>query len=78
MMPIITEIVDPFLSQRFITTIVAWLIVGCLFTGFVFSEIAHWRQATLFLLFIPYAVLLIAFLLLFQDTPQSLLKTKTA
>lgn len=78
MMPILTEIADPVLCQMFISTIVGWLIIGCLFSGWIWGQIRQWRHATLYLLLIPNIVICIIFFFLFEDTPQSLMKTRTA
>ena len=76
--PILTEVVEPILAKKFIATLVGFFISGCLFAGWIWNEIHHWKTATLYLLLIPHVVIFIFSFFFFEDTPQSLIKTKTA
>ena len=44
----------------------------------MYGLIKDWRQVTLYFICISYTIMFLLVLFIFQDTPQSLLKTKTA
>ena len=51
---------------------------GGLFVTQMYGLIKDWRQVTLYFICISYLIMFLLVFFFFQDTPQSLLKTKTA
>ena len=54
------------------------LIVGGMILSFAYGQIKEWRTVSVYFLLIPLVILLILVFLFFEDTPYSLLKSKTA
>ena len=50
--------------------------IGGIISSLVFSWVKHWRYASLYCILLPFALVLIGFIFLYEDTPMSLLRTK--
>ena len=75
---IVTEVTEPNLSKKFIATINGPEIIGGMLISYAYGQIKEWRAVSIYFILIPTIILLIITILFLEDTPYSLLKSKSA
>ena len=73
---IINEVVSRDWESKLTGSLICCQTVDGIVSSLVFSWVKHWRYASLYCILLPFVLLLIGFIFLYEDTPMSLLKTK--
>ena len=76
--PIISEITEKHLANKFISSLMVASTIGGILIAFAYYGVKEWRTVILWFHFLPSILIFVFTLLILRDTPQSLLKTKTA
>ena len=74
----ISNITEPKLSEKFVSTLQGFYSFGGLIGPFAFAAIKHWRYVILYCYCFPFTLLLILCFVFFQDSPRYLLRKCTA